>query len=139
MWFLEPEAHGNMKFVTLANQAVANMISTLEVWGGPWALDGMDVRSLGGIALKAAKNSTVWCTSVGIGGLDGGEKDEFGNWIGSVQVPCGHESRSHFGVHLFDVSVWCCHPFRLCLAINSGYLCHFHDCQKQARAGRKPE
>lgn len=104
MWFLEPGSHGRMDGLTVAFQTQMGLVSTLDVWGGPWALGAMEVRSLGGTALKAAKEAVVACDACGLGGLEGGDKDEYGRWCGTPEYVTGHPGRAHFGVHLYDVS-----------------------------------
>ena len=104
MWFMEPGSRGRMDGLTAAFRTTIGMVGTVEVWGGPWAMEAMEVRSAGGTALKAAKEAAVVCAACGLGGLEGGDKDEYGRWVGSPDHVTGHEGRAHFAVHLNDVS-----------------------------------
>lgn len=104
MWFLEPGSRGRMDGLTAAFRTQAGPASTLEIWGGPWALAAMEVRSAGGTALKAGKEATVACEACGLGGLEGGDKDEYGRWCGTMEHVTGHEGRAYIGVQLNDVS-----------------------------------
>lgn len=105
MWFTEPESCGSFTRITAANEALTDgMLSTVEVWGYQWDFTDCDLRSTGGIALKTAKRGKAACAACVIGGIGGGERDEFGDWVGNDAFISGHEERANFGVYAFEAS-----------------------------------
>ena len=117
MWFLEPRSVGSISAVTCSFQTPIAGISTIESWGGPWLCSGVEIRSAGGIALKTCKEAVVQCVSAGIGGLDGGVKDAYGNWEHDNCYSTGHENRAQTGVDMFDVRSTPLCTLPLCLYI----------------------
>lgn len=111
MWVLEPGSAGSFEGVTLAYHSEEPGRPTVEVWEGPWVFETCDLRSTCGTALWAGKIGKVSCLACGIGGLDGGEKDEFGDWIVQSEYVSGHPQRAYFGLkqsELSEVVMWQC-------------------------------
>ncbi len=104
MWVLEPRASGTFEGVMLAHKATRHGTPTIEVWDGPWFFGSCDIRSTCGTAIAAAKRSKIACKATGIGGLEPGERDEFGDWTGSESFPSGSELRASYGIRMVDIA-----------------------------------
>lgn len=105
MWILEPHAQGSFEGVTLAlSTSYEPEQSTLEVWHGPWVFHECELRSTGGIVLHGVKKGDISCVGCSIGGLDAGEKDEYGDWVGTDDYASGTEMRATFGVAILDLA-----------------------------------
>lgn len=105
MWVLEPHARGEFAGVTLAHAAAPGPSEpTFQVWHGPWVFQDCDLRSTCGVALQGIMRADISCVGCSIGGLDAGERDEYGDWVGTTDYVSGDESRAVFGVSLADLA-----------------------------------
>lgn len=104
MWVLEPCASGSFEGIMLAYKTDRSNRPTIEVWDGPWFFGSCDLRSTGGTALAACRRTKVLCKNSGIGGLEAGERDEFGDWTGSVDYAGGSELRASYGIRMKDIA-----------------------------------
>jgi hypothetical protein len=104
MWVLEPRASGSFEGVMLAFKTDFEDRATVEVWDGPWLFGSCDIRSTGGTAIVAGRRSKIACTKCGIGGLEAGERDEFGDWILSEEHASGAPGRASYGIQMGDIA-----------------------------------